>query len=88
MPIILLNISYIFKTNFNLVKDSVAQMCVFVDLPQVIHATVQDEDFVFSEVYVNDGSVLQAASVASMYNNQLLIGTPEHNLLYCKVEAF
>ncbi|XP_054420162.1 serum paraoxonase/lactonase 3-like [Pteronotus mesoamericanus] len=36
-----------------------------------------------STVYVNNGSVLQASTVASVYNRKLLIGTIYHKALYC-----
>ncbi|XP_012576520.1 PREDICTED: serum paraoxonase/arylesterase 2 isoform X2 [Condylura cristata] len=36
-------------------------------------------------VYVNNGSVLQGSSVASVFNRKLLIGTLYHKALYCEL---
>ena len=58
-------------------------------MQQVIRGKLEDGEYVFTEVYVNDGSILDSASVASYYNNQLLIGTPRQRLLYCEdVEVY
>uniref|UniRef100_A0A8D0H0B9 Paraoxonase n=1 Tax=Sphenodon punctatus TaxID=8508 RepID=A0A8D0H0B9_SPHPU len=38
-----------------------------------------------TQVYVDDGSVLQASSVAAVYDKKLLIGTIFHRALYCKL---
>lgn len=39
------------------------------------------------QVYVNNGSVLQGASVATVYNDKLLIGTIYHKALYCEFSS-
>ncbi|XP_036038508.1 serum paraoxonase/lactonase 3 [Onychomys torridus] len=38
-----------------------------------------------STLYANDGSVLQASTVASVYHEKMLIGTVFHKALYCKL---
>lgn len=36
-------------------------------------------------VYAENGTVLQASSVASVYQGKLLIGSVYHKALYCKL---
>ncbi|OBS63963.1 hypothetical protein A6R68_07498, partial [Neotoma lepida] len=38
-----------------------------------------------STLYANDGSVLQASSVASVYREKMLVGTVFHKALYCEL---
>uniref|UniRef100_UPI00398EC173 serum paraoxonase/arylesterase 2-like isoform X1 n=1 Tax=Pristiophorus japonicus TaxID=55135 RepID=UPI00398EC173 len=40
-----------------------------------------------TQVYVNNGSVLQGASVATVYEEKLLIGTVFHKALYCELHS-
>lgn len=37
-----------------------------------------------TEVYVNNGTVLQGTSVATVYKDRLVIGTIFHKALYCE----
>ncbi|KAJ8318831.1 hypothetical protein KUTeg_003922 [Tegillarca granosa] len=39
-----------------------------------------------TELFLDNGHTLYASSSASLYKNQLLIGTVHHKLMYCKVE--
>ncbi|XP_029444781.1 serum paraoxonase/arylesterase 2-like [Rhinatrema bivittatum] len=50
---------------------------------------VQDilsENPIVTQVYVNNGSVLQASSVACVYGRKLLVGTVYHRALYCELD--
>ncbi|XP_033731280.1 serum paraoxonase/arylesterase 2-like [Pecten maximus] len=40
-----------------------------------------------TELYANDGSVLYSSTVASLYGNQMLIGTINQKLLFCEVRT-
>lgn len=57
---------------------------------QVLHFEVNDDGTLskIKEPYLNDGSVLWSSSVASLYDNKMLIGTVVHKLLLCEVRAF
>uniref|UniRef100_A0A8D0BPF4 Paraoxonase n=1 Tax=Salvator merianae TaxID=96440 RepID=A0A8D0BPF4_SALMN len=53
---------------------------------EVLH--IQDilsEKPTVTQVYADDGSVIQGSSVAAVYENQLLIGTVFHRSLHCKL---
>ncbi|XP_004582374.1 serum paraoxonase/lactonase 3 [Ochotona princeps] len=49
-----------------------------------IHGALSDKPKV-SPVYINDGSVLQGSTVASVYQGKMLIGTVFHRALYCEL---
>ncbi|CAI5788704.1 paraoxonase arylesterase 2 [Podarcis lilfordi] len=46
---------------------------------------ILSEKPVVTQVYVDDGSVIQGSSVANVYDNQLLIGTVFHRALRCEL---
>ncbi|XP_077158656.1 serum paraoxonase/arylesterase 2-like [Paroedura picta] len=46
---------------------------------------ILSEKPVVSQVYVDDGSVIQGCSVATVYGKKLLIGTVFHRALYCEL---
>ncbi|XP_021346685.1 serum paraoxonase/lactonase 3-like isoform X1 [Mizuhopecten yessoensis] len=55
---------------------------------QVLHFEVNDGIlYKTTELYTNDGSVLSSSTVASLYGNQMLIGTICHKLLHCEVRT-
>ncbi|XP_060069863.1 serum paraoxonase/arylesterase 2-like [Ylistrum balloti] len=55
---------------------------------QVLHFEVNEGTLSkTTELYINDGSVLYSSSVASLYGNQMLIGTINHKLLHCEVRT-
>ncbi|KAF8372913.1 hypothetical protein PRIPAC_79342 [Pristionchus pacificus] len=54
---------------------------------QILHVKF-DEDYrkaVISEPYANDGKELSGSSVATIYNNQMLIGSVCKGLLHCEI---
>ncbi|XP_077977178.1 serum paraoxonase/lactonase 3-like [Glandiceps talaboti] len=40
------------------------------------------------QVFMNDGSLISGSSVASYYDNQLLVGTVLQKMAYCEIRAF
>ncbi|XP_069769772.1 serum paraoxonase/arylesterase 2-like [Narcine bancroftii] len=46
---------------------------------------ILSKDVRMTQVYLNNGSVLQGASVATVYKNKLLIGTIFHKALHCEL---
>ncbi|KAM4705818.1 serum paraoxonase/arylesterase 2-like [Rhinophrynus dorsalis] len=59
------------------------------DLPgsEVIRVqNIHSNNPIVTEVYVNNGSVIQAASSAAVYEGKLLVGTVFHKALYCELE--
>ena len=62
---------------------------MFVDFFQVVRLSTKagllTEDFV--EVYVDDGKVISASSVALYHNGNLLIGSMSHSAVHCKVKT-
>nr|XP_033786985.1 serum paraoxonase/arylesterase 2-like isoform X2 [Geotrypetes seraphini] len=47
---------------------------------------ILSEKPIVTQVYVNNGSVLQGSSVACVYDKKLLVGTVFHRALYCELE--
>ncbi|KAM4688224.1 serum paraoxonase/arylesterase 2-like [Discoglossus pictus] len=41
---------------------------------------------IVTQVYANNGSVIQASSIAAVYEDKLLVGTVFHRALYCELE--
>ncbi|KAM4688225.1 serum paraoxonase/arylesterase 2-like [Discoglossus pictus] len=59
------------------------------NLPGSEVVRVQDilsDNPIVSQVYVNNGSVIQASSSAAVYEGKLLVGTVFHRALYCELE--
>ncbi|XP_030056572.1 serum paraoxonase/arylesterase 2 [Microcaecilia unicolor] len=59
------------------------------DLPgsEVIRVqNILSENPIVTQVYANNGSVLQGSSVASVYDGKLLVGTVFHRALYCDLK--
>ncbi|XP_075683850.1 serum paraoxonase/arylesterase 2-like [Rhinoderma darwinii] len=59
------------------------------DLPcsEVIRVqNIHSDNPIISRVYVNNGSVIQGSSCASVYEGQLLVGTVFHRALRCQLE--
>ncbi|XP_030056559.1 serum paraoxonase/arylesterase 2 isoform X2 [Microcaecilia unicolor] len=47
---------------------------------------ILSENSIVTQVYANNGSVLQGSSVACVYDGKLLVGTVFHRALYCELE--
>nr|XP_033786986.1 serum paraoxonase/arylesterase 2-like [Geotrypetes seraphini] len=47
---------------------------------------ILSENPIVTQVYANNGSVLQGSSVACVYDRKLLVGTVFHRALYCELE--
>ncbi|XP_075443416.1 serum paraoxonase/arylesterase 2-like [Ascaphus truei] len=59
------------------------------DLPgsEVIRVqNILSDDPVVTQVYVNNGSVIQGSSIAILYEGRLLVGTVFHKALYCELD--
>lgn len=59
------------------------------DLPgsEVIRVqNIHSDNPIITKVYMNNGSVIQGSSCASVYEGQLLVGTVFHRALHCKLE--
>ncbi|KAM5157031.1 serum paraoxonase/arylesterase 2-like [Mantella aurantiaca] len=47
---------------------------------------IHSDQPIVTRVYVNNGSVIQASSVATVYKKKLIIGTIFHRALYCQMD--
>ncbi|KAM5157032.1 serum paraoxonase/arylesterase 2-like [Mantella aurantiaca] len=47
---------------------------------------IHSDQPIVTRVYVNNGSVIQASSVATVYKKKLIIGTVYHKALYCQLD--
>ncbi|KAG8443122.1 hypothetical protein GDO86_011800 [Hymenochirus boettgeri] len=62
----------------------------FDDLPgsEVVRVrNIHSENPIVTQVYVNNGSLIQASSSACVYEGKLLVGTVFHKALYCELES-